>query len=268
MEQLLHRRRFIQGLGLSGPALAAFATKAHAQSPGITDVDIVNFALNLEYLEAEFYTYATTGKSIAEMGIGIDGTGASGPTTGGQAVTFTDATLFTSDIAMQIAADERAHVTYLRTALKALGADVAAKPAINLAALGIGFASQTEFLAVARALEDVGVTAYSGAAPLVQNVGVLDAAARILGAENEHAANIRLQIAALEIATAALDGKDILPPPTGSRFFSLDANGLTAARTPGEVLFLVYGNQAGSSAGGFFPNGMNGNIKQSTAKAA
>ncbi len=268
MEQLLHRRSFIQGLGMSGPALAALATRAHAQSPGITDVDIVNFALNLEYLEAEFYTYATTGKSIADMGVGIDGTGASGPTTGGKAVTFTDTTLFTGDVAMQIAADERTHVTYLRAALKALGAEAVAKPAINLAALGIGFASQSEFLALARAFEDVGVSAYAGAAPLIQNSTVLGAAARILGAENEHAANIRLQVAALEIATAALDGKDILPPPTGSRFFSLDVNGLTAVRTPGEVLFLVYGNQAGSGAGGFFPNGVNGNINQSTAKAA
>ena len=40
----------------------------------IEEVDILNFALNLEYLEAEFYTYATTGKSITSFGIATKGT--------------------------------------------------------------------------------------------------------------------------------------------------------------------------------------------------
>ena len=40
----------------------------------IEEVDILNFALNLEYLEAEFYTYATTGKSITTFGVGTKGT--------------------------------------------------------------------------------------------------------------------------------------------------------------------------------------------------
>jgi hypothetical protein len=39
----------------------------------IDELDVLNFALNLEYLEAEFYTYATTGKSITSFGIGIKG---------------------------------------------------------------------------------------------------------------------------------------------------------------------------------------------------
>ena len=39
----------------------------------LEEVDILNFALNLEYLEAEFYTYATTGKSITSFGIGTKG---------------------------------------------------------------------------------------------------------------------------------------------------------------------------------------------------
>ena len=51
----------------------------------IDERDILNFALNLEYLEAEFYTYATTGKSITSFGIGTKGrAGGSNPTTGGR----------------------------------------------------------------------------------------------------------------------------------------------------------------------------------------
>ena len=50
----------------------------------IDEVDILNFALNLEYLEAEFYTYATTGKSITSFGIGIKGrANGANPTSGG-----------------------------------------------------------------------------------------------------------------------------------------------------------------------------------------
>jgi hypothetical protein len=53
-------------------------------------VDILNFALNLEYLEAEFYTVATTGKTIEQSGIAVSGTGNPGPTTGGNTVNLTN----------------------------------------------------------------------------------------------------------------------------------------------------------------------------------
>ena len=79
----------------------------------IHEQDILNFALNLEYLEAEFYTYATTGKSITSFGIGTKGqVSGSNPTTGGttvggKQVTFSDSESVLRDIATQIGADER-----------------------------------------------------------------------------------------------------------------------------------------------------------------
>ena len=97
----------------------------------IDELDILNFALNLEYLEAEFYTYATTGKSITSFGIGIKGraNGANkaegGTTVGGKQVTFSENEPFTHDIAAQIGSDERAHVVLLRGAL---GSGVALHP--------------------------------------------------------------------------------------------------------------------------------------------
>jgi hypothetical protein len=92
-------------------------------------------------------------------------------------------------------------------------------------------------------------------------------AARILATEAEHVGNIRLEVARLGIASPKLDSVDILPPPTGTNFISADNMGLTAIRTPGQVLYLAYGNQAGATSGGFFPNGVNGNIRTSSGPA-
>ena len=267
IEKAPNRRSFLSKLAIASAAVAATGglERASAQGTALTDADILNFALNLEYLEAEFYTVATTGKTIDQMGIGITGSGASGPTTGGALVALPNNSVMTSTVANQIAFDERQHVSFIRSALTAAGATPVAKPAINLNALGAGFGAITDFLVVARALEDIGVTAFGGAAPLITDKAILGAAARIALTEGEHAANIRLQIAVLGIPTTLLDGVDILPPPSGQNFFSVDNNALTQVRTPGQVLFLAYGGQANATSGGFYPNGVNGTINTSSA---
>ena len=223
----------------------------------LQDTDILNFALNLEYLEAEFYTIATTGQNISQAGIGTIGTGASGNTTGGAQVTFTDGQL--KALAAELAFDEQSHVTLLRNAITSLGGQPVAKPAINLAAPGYGFANPNDFLKLARVFEDIGVTAYAGAAPLIQNRTALGYAARILGVEAMHSGAIRAAIAAAGIATTPVDGADHVPPPTGTQYFNTDSNALVETRTPQQVLFLAYG-AAGVSLGGFFPSGVNGAI--------
>jgi hypothetical protein len=264
-----NRRSFMTKIAVASAGAAALgAGLMEGQTSAPTDADILNFALNLEYLEAEFYTVATTGKTIDQMGVAITGTGNQGAATGGKMVNLTNSTFMTSAIANQIADDERSHVTLIRQALTAAGAQPIAQPAINLNALGIGFGSVTEFLTLARAFEDVGVTAYAGAAPLISDKTVLGYAARILGTESEHAANIRLQIAQLGIPTTLLDGVDVLPPPSGQDYFSVDSTGLVQTRTPGQVLNIVYGGATNATAGGFFPNGVNGNINTSSAGVA
>ena len=165
------RRRFLNKLAFAGAAAVAMdkgAGVAFGQSGTPTDVDIINFALNLEYLEAEFYTMATSGMTIDQLGIGVTGSGSAGATTGGAKVIFGTNSVNTGAVANQIAADERAHVQFIRAALTSAGATPVARPAINLNALGIGFGGVTDFLQLARAFEDVGVTAYAGAAPLLQ----------------------------------------------------------------------------------------------------
>ena len=213
----------------------------------MTDTDILNFALNLEYREAEFYNYAVNGKSVSQLGVPITGSGTSGATVGGAQVALRGRLL--TQTAQQLAHDELTHVQLLRSAL---GKDAVAKPAINLGALGTGFRNVMEFLLVARAFEDTGVSAYAGAAPLITSKDVLGTAARILVAEAEHAGNIRLLVGLKGVRTTALDAKDILPPPSGNNVFSLDNAALGTPRTPQEVLAIVKP---------FFPSGLNGAIK-------
>jgi len=261
------RRNFVRRLGLAG-AMATAAVSGSKQlraQSAISDLDIAQFALNLEYLEAEFYTAATTGQTITQMGMAVSGPGTTGPTTGGAQVTFADAAI--RNIALELASNEQTHVRLLRDLITANGGTPVAKPAINLAALGIGFGSQSDFLVVARALEDVGVTAYAGAAPLIQDKAILGSATRILAVEAFHSGAIRTQIARLNITTTAVDAVDRIPPPSGTLYFPTDANALSEVRSPGEVLRIVYGGTSNATSGGFFPTGVNGNIKTASATA-
>jgi hypothetical protein len=265
IEMAPNRRSFVRKLGIAGAAVGAAATvgveKASAQTT--TDIDVLNFALNLEFLEAEFYTVATTGKTLKESGLSVGSK--PGTVSGGNQVAFSNSLVFTQAVALEIAADERAHVALLQSAL---GASAISEPSIDLNALGFGFGSQDDFLKLSRIFEDIGVSAYAGAAPLLSSA-VIGTAARILAAEAEHVANVRLQIARLNIPTAPpLDSVDILPPPSNpNQYFSLNSQALCSIRTPGQVLYLAYGSKANVSSGGFFPNGVNGYYTMSSAAA-
>jgi hypothetical protein len=250
------------GFGVGAATLMA-GTASPAEAQGLTDTDILNFALNLEYLEAEFYTVITSGVTIDRPphSIPISGVGAQGPTFGAGRLDFGGERLL-EQTALELAFDERAHVVLLRNAL---GAAAVAKPTINFTAGGV--TTVARFLQVARVLEDVGVSAYGGAAPLIQSRDILAVAARIALAEGEHTGNIRFQLT--QRGVADLGPIDPLDIPAGSpatatrRLFSVDQQGLTAVRTPGQVLSIVYGPGApsGTTRGGLFPDGLNGTIR-------
>src|ERR1700723_3278693 len=133
-EVIVNSRRKMLALGgaaLAGLAFAGVKLAKAQSSPAYTDSDILNFALNLEYLEAQFYTLATTGKTIDQVGIGItSGSGAAGGTVTVKAnpmVPF--ATPLLQQFAQETAKDEQNHVTFLRTAL---AANAVAMPNIDL----------------------------------------------------------------------------------------------------------------------------------------
>jgi hypothetical protein len=271
-----NRRSFLKTIGAATAGVTALSMTGlkPAEAQTTTEVEVLKFALNLEYLESEFYTYAIYGRGIETFGIGVNGeaNGANpangGVTTGGKMVGFNNsAQVLSAEIAAEIGSDERAHVVLLRSAL---GSQVIAKPEINLNALGFGFDNQNDFLRLSRIFEDIGVTAYGGAAGLLSTPSIITTAARILATEAQHVASVRTQISVLNISTSALDGADLIPPPSGAKFQVLSIahpNGLPATRTYGEVLYLAFGGQANASRGGFFPSGVNGSLTTSTGPA-
>ncbi len=259
------RRSFTKGIGLTAAGIAgasvlgSMATKALAQSSGsdigttqITDADILNFALNLEYLEAEFYAVATYGATLVQLGV-ISQSDTTGPTTGGHLVPNFSKSPF-AFVASALRTDEIDHVKYLRSAL---GSSAVKKPAINLNALGYGFANTSDFLKLGRQFEDVGVSAYAGAAPLISNKTYLEVAARILATEAEHSGSVRFACVYWGVNSPAVDSSDV--PPSSSHPFCVDSSALAIARTTSQVLNIVYAGHQGG--GGFFPQGMNGNIR-------
>jgi hypothetical protein len=215
-EVILSSRRKMLALG--GATLAALAftgiRKAEAAA-SYSDSDILNFALNLEYLESQFYTLATAGKTIDQVGIGIgagtDATGGGAVVTkpGGPTACLVPWTIpVIQAYATETATEERNHVTLLRGAL---GSAAVAQPNIDLynsfntlaTAAGIAstfdpFASDANFLVGAYIFEDVGVTAYSGAAPLITTTSTLGVAAGILAVEAYHAGLVRTSIFGLD----------------------------------------------------------------------
>ena len=266
----------LAALGLAGGLPAAQALAADAPAPAaVTDADILNFALNLEYLEAEFYLRAV-GRRLADSD--TTGRGTRGAVVGGRRVSFSNATI--RGYAEEIARDEEDHVQFLRGAL---GSARVARPAINFTATfnalgqaaGLGnfdpFANQNAFLLGAFVFEDVGVTAYQGAAPLLSSKAILAAAAGILAVEAYHAGEVRTLLIANGLGDEGnkisrvrdqldRDGDKDQGPLVNGRVnvVPTDGNGLTFARTTTEVLRIVYAG--GDGQGGFFPNGLNGTI--------
>jgi hypothetical protein len=253
----INRRSFVRGVGFTGLGLAGAVLvgnkfgdqeqKVEAAS-GVSDEDILNFALNLEYLEAEFYSMSNHGANLVQRGI-LSKADETGPTTGGKQVQFHAL----SYLATSIQNDEVDHVRFLRAAL---GAGAVKKPAINLDALGYGFAGVATWLMLARQFEDVGISAYLGAAPLITNKAYLAAAGAILATEAQHSGAIRVNCIMKGVKSPAVDSKDV--PPSPSTVFFTDSNALSIPRTVAQVLNIVY--HGGKCSGGFYPSGMNGNI--------
>jgi rubrerythrin len=147
----------VYGLG----AVTPFVGQAIAQEGG-GDVDILNFALTLEFLEAAFYDQA-----LRKVSLSGD----------------------VKSLATTIRDNENEHVTALIGTIKKLGGKPVAAPGVDF---GNAFMNQKSFLKLAQTFEDTGVSAYNGAAPAIESDEVLAAAGSIVQIEARHAAAIRL----------------------------------------------------------------------------
>jgi Ferritin-like domain len=138
-------------------AVAPFVSSAFTASG---DIDILNFALTLEYLETDFYKVKAKSVSL------------SGPA---------------KKYAALFAEEENAHVQALTKAITAAGGKPAAKPKFVFPVT-----NQASFLKLAYVLENTGVGAYNGAGPSLTNPAYLAAAGSIVQIEARHAATIAL----------------------------------------------------------------------------
>jgi rubrerythrin len=145
--------------GLYGAgAVGQFVTRAFAQGGG-GDLDILNFALTLEYLETAFYDVA-----LKKAGLSGDA----------------------KTLAQEIGGHERQHVDALTQTIKKLGGKPVKAPKVSFP-----LTDQASFLKLAETFEDTGVSAYNGAAPMISAPDVLAAAGSIVQVEARHAAAIR-----------------------------------------------------------------------------
>lgn len=252
----------------------------------VSDNDLLNFALNLEYLEAEFYLRAVGNAGLGSGDIG-DSAGVVTVKAGSTQVPFSNAAL--GNYANEIAQDEQNHVRILRSTI---GGSAVSRPAIDLlnsfnaaaTAAGIGatfdpFADDLSFLLGAFILEDVGVTAYKAAIRVLRNKDYLEVAAGLLATEAYHAGTVRTLLSGpftggLANAQKISDLRDTADGPTdrdsapvdgttGSNIVPTDSNGLVYSRNVSQVLSIVYLNTGltAASSGGFFPDGLRGNVR-------
>ena len=142
-------------------AVTPWVRSAFAQA-SMDDVDILNFALTLEYLEAAFYQQA------ADQVSGLSGE--------------------VSEYVRTFGDEEQEHVDALAATIKDLGEKPVKAPGVDF---GDAFASEQAFLELAVTFEDTGVSAYNGAAPMIKSKDLLATAGGIVQVEARHAATIR-----------------------------------------------------------------------------
>lgn len=296
-------RTALGAAAVTATGAAALTIGARVSAQTVADADVLNAALQLEYLLAEFYNYAAFGTGLpADQ---ITGTGTAGSATGARAATLTDTVVIA--FAKEIAGEKAAHVRALRTIL---GTAATAQPAIDLGigatnafsvamrAAGVSpgsgstfdpYASDGNFLLAAFLFEDLVASVYLGAAASITDKTNLEAAAGLLAVSGYHASIIRTTLYTLGATDATLrtnadrisDLRDALDGATTdddqgispvtvsgalvSNIVPTRADGLVFARTFSTALNVLFLNSAQVSKGGFYPNGLNGTVTTSAA---
>jgi hypothetical protein len=289
----LNRRHFMAALGMTGAAAGAGMLSGCSTSNSVAvttattaQTDLLNFALNLKFLQATFYSFIVKGTDLTGSAVTNSGAVTNAPA----ALTFTGSNAAQiTDMLNEIYYDEKNHVS---TLISLLSSSVVFRPAINLGAFGT--ITATNALSIARLLEDVAVTVYANLVPSLSSSDIT-VLSQIIGADSNHAGILRLT--ALQNPTIAAnilaDSQDVLPFDSGSAT-AIAASGSTASggffatagattattttpagfaflRTTSQALAVLYGTVAsgsttvtlassGTTSGGFFPGGVNGNI--------
>lgn len=233
---------------ITGAALVATSAVfvEAADSPAaLTDADILNFALTLEHLEANFYSQ------------GLQKYDASAFTSAGFSASVRPSI-------QKVSNDETAHVSFLTSALQAAGATP-----VQACNYTFPHKDVKSFLAVSQILEGVGVSAYLGAAASIQNGAYLTAAAAILTVESRHNAAVRAingespfpaafdtPLTPRSIVTLASPFFASCPNGSAPGFQGFPALNITGNLTAGATLTVASANATGATNCGFL-SGLN-----------
>ena len=292
MDRIDQDRRSLFGFSTGEAALAAMGAIAAStafplseavaqEAESATDIDIVNFQLNLEYLETDYYLRGSMGMTADQ----VFGSSQGGPVKGGRRVQFSSPVR--EGMIRNIAGNEVAHVRFAQAvtgsrAIRRPPIDFEAGFAAVAAAAGIPdfdpFASEMDFFLGGMLFEDVGISVLKGSARKLRSLSLRESAAGLLGAEGHHMGAVRSVIyrmgetarsraAAISNLRDRLDGpQDLDQPPVKigdtANIAPTNENGIVWGRTPQHALNIAFGKPGpGVMAGGFFPEGVNGRIR-------
>ena len=264
------------------PASPAIGTQAER--------DLMNFALNILYLEAQFYSYAVTGQGLPAGA--LTGTGTAGAASGGRQNTFESSGI--AERFREINYDTAGQVTLFR---ELLGNEAIAQPTIDLAVNAgpfgvIGrsisdsaldpYANDLSLLLAAFYLIEPSLTVLKRAAWQITTKQLADAVTAVVAAKAGHAGMIRLQLIKanfailnhVQIAHCVMRMSDLRErlgetvdvdeslskSGVGTVFSPASDAGYFPERTPAQARPIYLLAAPTIDRGGFFPNGMNGNL--------
>lgn len=161
----MDRRSFVKGSAAAIPSALALQMLAgprwawaQAGADFKDDLEVLNYALTLEYLESAFYQQGNARRLLSGK---------------------------EAEYLVRVQKDEEAHVSALTGTINKLGGTPVAAPAVDFKD---SFSSRTNYLMTSHTFENLGVSAYLGAAGFIKNKDILQAAAGIFGVECRHAA--------------------------------------------------------------------------------
>ncbi|XP_028753570.1 desiccation-related protein PCC13-62-like [Neltuma alba] len=288
--------------------LSLFAPKSHSSkifasaASYFSDKDLLEFPLNLEYLEAEFFLFGSLGYGLD---IASPDLAQGGPSPIGGRLAQLDP--LTKDIILQFGLQEVGHLRAIKSTVKGFP-----RPLLNISSQVFAtimnkafgrplnppfdpYANSINYLLATYVIPYVGLTGYVGANPMLQNTtskqlvaGLLgvesgqDAVTRALLYERKHELVAPYAITVAEFTDRISKLRDrlgnaglkedeglVVPKDEGSEgkvsgnVLSANTNSLSYGRTPQQILRIIYGTGSESIPGGFYPEGAHGRIAQS-----